>query len=352
MKIGIITFHWATNYGAILQAYALQNYLLELGHDVEIINYLPRRNIFLQRLTWIRNRQWGNFKKENKLHLFRKNNLFISSKTYKSNRALYSMKKKYDIIISGSDQVWNLSFIQYAEQSKQTYSYYLDFVSRDTKKVSYAASFGTNMIPFEYKANIREELSTFSAISVRELTAKAILEELGLAAKVVIDPTLLIEREYYERFCCSQKDNERLLVYKLHNNQSLFDKIERYLSEGTKTHKVHSEMSMSDWLGSIKNAKLVLTNSFHGMVFSILFEVPFISVLVEGSDMNDRIITLLSSLGLEDRYIHTYDEKLIEEIRISSIDWNKVAQKLEVLKGEAKEFLLSAIYENGAKCER
>ena len=78
MKIGIITFHWATNYGAILQAYALQNYLIEFGHDVEIINYRPRKNIFLQKLTWIKNRQWGNFRKEKRLNLFRKKNLFVS----------------------------------------------------------------------------------------------------------------------------------------------------------------------------------------------------------------------------------------------------------------------------------
>ena len=134
--------------------------------------------------------------------------------------------------------------------------------------------------------------------------------------------------------------------------ENLFAKVEQLLSKKIKAYAVHSEMAISDWLISIKSANLVLTNSFHGIVFSILFKVPFINVLVEGSDMNDRIITLLSSLGLEDRCIHTYDEELIEEIRISSIDWSKVAQKLEVLKGEAKEFLLSVIGENGAKCQR
>ena len=352
MKIGIITFHWATNYGAILQAYALQTYLTELGSEVEIINYRPRRNIFLQRLTWIRNREWGNFKKEKRLSLFRKNNLVVSAKRYGSNKALRSMKEKYDVIISGSDQVWNLSFIQYAEPNKQTYSYYLDFVSGKTKKISYAASFGTNNLPLDSKFNIREQLRSFNAISVREVTAKTIVEDLGLNAKVVVDPTLLLDVNKYELLCGSKKINDGMLVYKLHNKQNLFAKVEQLLSKKIKAYAVHSEMAISDWLISIKSANLVLTNSFHGIVFSILFKVPFINVLVEGSDMNDRIITLLSSLGLEDRCIHTYDEELIEEIRISSIDWSKVAQKLEVLKGEAKEFLLSVIGENGAKCQR
>ena len=349
MRIGIITFHWATNYGAILQAYALQNYLLELGHDVEIINYRPQRNIFLQRLTWIRNREWGNFKKEKELKTFRKSNLSVGSKIYGSNRALRSMKEKYDIIISGSDQVWNLSFIQYAERNKQTYSYYLDFVSGETKKVAYAASFGTSKLPFENKKNIREKLTGFHAISVRECTAKTIVEDLGLEAKVVFDPTLLLKKEKYELLCSPQKKDGGMVVYKLHGNQKLFEKVEKHLSERIKTYKVQPEMSIPDWLGSIKSADLVLTNSFHGTVFSILFKIPFINVLVEGSDMNDRIITLLSSLGLENRCLQKYDEKSIEELRVTPIGWEKVDQKLEVLKGEAKDFLLSVIDGNDAK---
>ena len=345
MKIGIITFHWATNYGAVLQAYALQTYLSELGHDVEIINYRPRRNIFLQRLTWIKNCEWGNFKKERKLRAFRKVHLIVGSKIYGSNNALRAMKKEYDIIISGSDQVWNLSFIKYAERSKQTYSYYLDFVSNETKKVAYAASFGTSKLSFENKANIREKLVGFDAISVREYTAKAIVEDLGLAAKVVVDPTLLLGKENYEHLCAYREKNGGMLVYRLHNNQKIFEKIESYLSKRIKSYKVQSEMSILDWLSSIRSADFVLTNSFHGIVFSILFKVPFFNVIVEGSDMNDRIFTLLSNLGLENRCIQKYDEKLIEEMMAAPIDWQNVNQRLELLKGEARDFILSVIDE-------
>ena len=345
MKIGILTFHWATNYGAILQAYALQTYLKGQGHDAEIINYRPARNIFLQRLTWIKNGEWGNFGKENKLETFRKKYLTVSKKKYSSNKDLQNMKDTYDLILCGSDQVWNFSFIQYAEANKRTYSYYLDFVGGQTKKAAYAASFGCNKIPFEYQQDICSQLNTFSHISVREKTAQGMVQELGLKAQVVVDPTLLLDVEKYKDFCTETEKKQGLFIYKLHNNQTLLTQTEKYLAGTMPFSYADKNTTLETWLQAIKAAALVLTNSFHGVVFSILFQTPFISVLVEGSDMNDRITTLLSSLGLQERIVTEYDEKSIERIRNMPIDWEDVARKLKVLRGESEDYLSSVINE-------
>lgn len=345
MKIGIMTFHWATNYGAILQSYALQTYLEKQGHTVEIIDYRPTQNIFLQRLTWIKNGEWGNFDKERNLELFRKRNLTISKKRYGSNKDLRNMKDVYDLILCGSDQIWNLSFIQYAETGKHTYSYYLDFVSEKTKKASYAASFGCDRIPLEYQQEIASLLSSFFGISVREISGKRILKELNFESQVVIDPTLLLEAQHYLELCGELKGKQGLFIYKLHNNQKLFNVVENYLIAKMPYTYASKNTTIKTWLQSIQGSSLVLTNSFHGVVFSVLFQTPFISVLVEGSDMNDRITTLLSSLGLQERIIAEIDENTIERIKNEPIIWEEVSKKLERLRGESKVYLSSIINE-------
>ncbi len=343
MKIGIITFHWATNYGAVLQAYALQSYLSEQGHDVEIINYRPLRNIILQRMTWIKNLSFGSFAKERKLKRFRRENLITSKKVYSSNKALLKANNVYDVIICGSDQVWNMSFIQYAEKNKQTFSYYLDFLNDKTKKVAYAASFGTNEITARFKSKIKECLSDFESISVRENSAKKMLCDIGIESKIVVDPTLLLQANNYYFLPNNSKKWHDLFVYRLHKNQCLFDKVESYLTSTINSVKTSKNMSIEDWLQSIKNSNFVLTNSFHGVVFSIIFRVPFLSVLVEGSDMNDRILTLLSSVGLQERCINEFDNDIIDKIMKTPILWEDVLDKLMKLKEEAKDFLSSAI---------
>ena len=339
MKIGIITFHWATNYGAVLQAYALEKYLITKGHIVEIIDYKPRRNVLLQRLTWIKNGSWRNFKKERKINLFRKKNLILSKRTYSSNKSLRRITDEYDAVICGSDQVWNMSFIQYAEKGKETYSYYLDFLPASVKKIAYAVSFGCNEIKKEYESNVQEYLHDFKIISVREKTAEQILHKLGIKAKVVIDPTLLLSRKEYDSFVASSNQSDKVFIYKLHKNQKTFEKIEDFLQKRFSCEYTTNKMGIGDWLHAIKTSKMLLTNSFHGVVFSILFEVPFISVMVEGSDMNDRITTLLENLGLEKRCVSEYKKETIDEICKSEINWDEVYEKLEILKQEAIKVL-------------
>jgi len=114
--IGTITFHWATNYGAVLQAYALQKYLQSLDVDTEIIDYVPKRIAIIERMSWMKNFRFREFRKEQLIKDFRKNELRLSKKHYYNNRMLFELENQYDCIVVGSDQVWNYGFTMNAEK--------------------------------------------------------------------------------------------------------------------------------------------------------------------------------------------------------------------------------------------
>ena len=151
-KIGILTFHWATNYGAVLQAYALQNYLSLAGFDTEVIDYRPGRVLFIQQITHLKNRSYH--RKERALRQFRKK-LRLSPETIYWSSKLKTILDKYDYVIAGSDQVWNPSFTLGAE-GKPTLSYFFPECPLDTKRISYAASFGVEKVCEEYIKYVNE----------------------------------------------------------------------------------------------------------------------------------------------------------------------------------------------------
>lgn len=210
--IGTITFHWGTNYGAVIQAYALQKALLYLGYKTEIINYQPRRLVVLRYLSALRSKDFALLKKEKKLKQFRKKNLICSKKRYSNNCELFAIKDKYTHIIVGSDQVWNYSFTMGAE-GRQTLSYFLNFVGKETKKISYAASFGMDSAPDDYIKAVRPLIEQFDAISVRENTGAIIAKQLGVEAEIVCDPTLLLTRDDYEQMIPHSVDRNGYHTY-------------------------------------------------------------------------------------------------------------------------------------------
>ena len=167
MKIGTITFHWATNYGAVLQAYALQQHLKLNNYETEIINYIPLRVKLIQNIKRIKNQEIHEFIKEIKLKRFIKQSLTLSRKTYYTNSCLKKKCHKYDVYICGSDQVWNESFALFAE-GRPTLSYYLNFVKNDKQRISYATSFGTDKLSSKVANLVKPELEKFKSISVRE----------------------------------------------------------------------------------------------------------------------------------------------------------------------------------------
>lgn len=349
MKVGTITFHWATNYGAVLQAYALQQYLKQNGYDTEIINYIPFRVRLIQTILSLKNLKLAELVKEKKINKFRKEALDISIKTYFTNRSLNKKCHEYDVYICGSDQIWNESFIHYSE-NKPNLSYYLNFVKSEKTRISYAASFGTNKLNSKIIDLVKPELEKFKSIGVRENTGKVIIENMGLNATLVVDPTLLLERESYERLIEDRKVKEQyhLFSYILHENQIEAEKIgkhiySKYFNINVDKKYNHEPIGIIEWLYNVKNARFVLTNSFHGTIFAILFQKPFIVIPVEGSNMNNRITTLLTSVGLENRIIDGFNENKIDRLMKEPIDWERVESRVKLLRTGSVEFLEKAL---------
>ena len=347
-KVGIITFHWAPNYGAVLQAYALQKHLERFDIFVEDINYLPLRNILTLRFFDLYLRRFENIKKAKVMRKFRNKYLQLSPKIYFNNKGLFESQNKYDYVVAGSDQIWNESFMMTAEKNV-TLSYYLNFMLDDNKRISYAASFGTN----EITANIEKygipELKRFKAVSVREENAVAMLKSYGIDAYFVCDPTLLIPVENYEYIIQNKKDNGTVNIfnYLLRGGRESSDLTEKYIIQEACKDMSHLDkkiLSVEDWLWKIKTCDLVLTDSFHCTVFAILFHKTFIAINDKNCSMNARIQTLCKRLGLEHRILESYDQNRINGLlKTTDINWEEVDRKIKEWSKESTDFLLNAL---------
>ncbi len=353
MKIGIITFHWATNYGAVLQSYALQTYLIRLGHDVRIIDYIPftcRKKLIkcfiTRRVSQIR-ANLLDYRKEKRISGFRKKYLHVSPK-YSSYEDLKTNPPLYDVYICGSDQIWNPNFTKTGE-GKLTLSYFLDFGGRNIKRIAYAASMGCMEYPAELIDKIVPSLSRFDAISVRENSGVEIMEQMGMVnVSIMPDPTLLLEAKDYDHLFLPETsiNGKYGCMYTLHSGQDSLRHLQIYLSQKMQypivntRSKDYATLGIEEWLGLITQAELVVTNSFHGMIFSILSKRTFVVTLVEGQNagMNDRIFTLLDKIGLTDRILEEFDEERLDAILNTQINWAIVEHKISCLRENARIF--------------
>lgn len=343
MKIATITFHWATNYGAVLQAFALQKYLEKSGYEAEIIDYVPSRVKLLSYVTWIRRKKFGEFRKEKLIGKFRHAELKLSEKKYRSCKKLKSTSFDYDCIISGSDQLWNKNFTLNLDGGKPNLSYFLDFADEKTVKLAYAVSFGATHMPDEYYDRVKPFANAFQAISVREQTAIPIVEQMGRKAEIVCDPTLLLDRADYEKLIEKKRYQcGKVFCYILHENQYTAQKIAQ---EVKKIYRENEDRTARDdmyaWLYKIKNSEIVVTNSFHGTMLALIFNTPFIVVPVEGFDMNDRIKTILDVVHLENRIVSDTDADVLRSLCSEKIDWDQVNRSMAQYSRTGKDFLSS-----------
>ena len=349
MKIGILTFHWATNYGAILQAFALQTYLKKMGHDVYIINFRPKKHKKTLLGCFSSHRFWNylanvkEFIKERKLDVFRREYL-NETLPYESLDELKSNPPKFDLYICGSDQIWNPSFTTRGE-GKATSVYFLDCGNNDIKRIAYAVSFGCENYPEAASTIAKQYIGHFKAISVREDSGIHIVTKLGFLNPIKLpDPTLLLLRDEYNFANTVQVSSKKTaFVYILRGETKDVKGIKSYLEMNYKldtTNELFNPYSVEEWVSSIKNASIVLTNSFHGMVFSLIFHVPFIVVLYKGSaaGMNDRLKSLLSYLNLEHRVIDDYDVDKLNVLVDDQINWQKVDDQLTRFRNETNTF--------------
>lgn len=343
MRIGTITFHWAANYGAVLQTYALQQYLIKCGFETEIIDYRPRRVQNIEMLENIINIRFNLVNRNIFLNKFRKNKLVISKQKYRNNKELFSCANKYDVVICGSDQIWNESFTLKAEK-KITLSYFLNFAGPKTKRIGYAVSFGTDIVTTQYKDAVVNDLNKFSYIGVRENTGKEILSNMNIVSEVVCDPTLLLDREDYSDLIDLNVNRDCYFQFLLHKNQSSAYKVSDFLKKiNPSKNFLTKTKTLEDWVSSIHNAEFVITNSFHCTMLALIFNIPFIVLPVEGMKMNNRIQTILDFVHLSDRFIHEYNEVEIKNIHNMDIDWNKVNDKISEIKISGRNFLNKSI---------
>lgn len=349
MKVGVLTFHWAGNYGAVLQAFALQRFLMDNKIEVQCINYLPRRCIWNLRFFDIVNHRFcKNIMKSMVCSRFVKKWLSVSVGEYHSYSELVNCSSKYDAIIAGSDQIWNESFLMTAEK-KPTLSYYLDFMPQNKKRISYAASFGTNSLSDEIITYGLPALKKFNFISVREENAVDMLREHGIKATAVCDPTLLIEQSVYEKVIGQSNNKLEMFDFILRDKLESSTATIRYLQNGIfkdKKYLNNKILEVPEWLQAIRDCHVVVTDSFHCTVFAIIFHKHFIAINDEKSGMNARINTLCCKLGLENRILTHFDTKEIDKlIADDKYNWTEIDNRRRQWASVSGNLLLDVLME-------
>lgn len=353
MNIYTITCSNAYNYGAVLQAYALQKYLEKLGHKAVLIDYHPS---YLRKISdkykdktilkIIRAVLYApDYTKSKKVFGDFKKKIRSTEKTYFSLDELKDLPKA-DIYIAGSDQIWNPFMKNGCDPA-----YYLEFTSG--KKIAFAASIGCSLPVEKYGEYYRQKLSEFSTITVRENETKLFLNRLGIKAECVLDPVYLLDKPEWESICDTPEKAKYIVVYALHHIQAIYDYARRLaVSCNAKMYVISVELKeirrgndkffwnpkVEKFLSLIKNAEAVVTNSFHGVSFGLIFNRPLHIFNTEDDDL--RIKNIIDIFGLEDRLcdvevtellddsmpVHAY-MRIKEETRMTKIKLKKILEE-------------------------
>ena len=354
MKIGILTYHRAENFGAAMQAYALQHYLNVEGYDAEIIDFrcktvemqydiynprivFSRKNVILSLSQYL--------SRFNTIHarLTRKRKFKEFQKLLKKSKTVYRKQDiaEYDALLVGSDQVWNF----YINRNDENV-YLLDFpVAEGCSKYAYAASSERNgFLPIS-KAELCRCLNGFNRISVREGFIKEMIE--GITDKDVVevlDPSFLLEKDDYLKLSAPIKAKDYVLVYQMTYSSEMLS-IAKEMAEKNNLqlielyggyNDIDDDTHISSWgpkevLSYIANATMVFTTSFHGLVFSLIFEKD---VWVFDKGNNYRQKNLLNKAGLSQRLMSS-----VTECTSAHIDYELVNNRLKVFKQQSKVFL-------------
>ena len=356
MKIGILTYHKAHNYGAILQALATRKVLQSLGYEAYYVDYYPEyhRNKYVPfSLKEMINRKvklgWKYLVSYIKFHKLIKQRYDNFETFINRNVVPYCKPLSYDfdLVIYGSDQIWR-------KQNKRIgYNpiYFGSDVVKATRKISFAASMGELSTTEVDKAQIRKLCGNFDALSVREKSLCQFLKELGFKkVSVNIDPTLLIEsRSWNEYISTKRKESNYVLLYNLQKDafdinqvKSFADKIGCKLvilqgSVDENNENIDSTSGPSEFLSLIKGAKCVFSSSFHGVAFSIIFGKPFYASL---NFKADRVKNLLETLEIGKCFI---DGHHLSGLSLPDINYKMVYLKLSKLKDESFSYLSSQI---------
>lgn len=355
IRTATITFHNSVNYGAILQTYALQKSILKLGFYNEIINYSPDsdKNLVIN-TTNLKSiiRSLINlpdfYVKKKKFDDFIKKRINITKKVSKNFLKSRDFNNEYDIFITGSDQVWN-----YELTNDSTYM--LDFVLENNKKRSYAASFGISEIPNNLNSWYKNLLKNFHSILLREESGQKIIKQLlNREAKIVLDPVFLLNRKEWNNIIGKTKfekiKNQYILIYyttpqiiefakilsKRYGLSNIF--IEALSFRLSRIGKVERTLGPEEFVDAIKNARFVLTGSFHAMVFSIIYNKEFFIDIIKNG-RNSRLEQVLKMCNISNRYV----EENIDQIMMKKINWDEVNIMIEKKVKESRNELFEML---------
>jgi len=353
IRVGILTQHFLFNYGGIVQNYALQQVLIKQGYEPLTFEHdtcYTRFRWFLRTVKQIfANRSLRNLPQypykgrvgHRRFIDFIINN--IKSVTIHDFSTTTHNKYRCDAYITGSDQVWRPAF----NLGERIYNMYLNFVPDDVRKVAYAASFGVSEWEYtdEQTTKCKDLVRKFNAVSVREESGVKLCQKyLGVSAVQVLDPTLLLEKDDYEKVCRDiPKGKPVLFVYILEMSDKLQEAI-NYIAKQKQLkiktvyagNGVKEEDSIEKWLAGFRDAEYVITDSFHGMVFSIIFNKEFSIVMNHGGGTS-RYKSLLSLIGLENRIVN--DKNIVTDC----IDWNFINEKIKDLRKQSIDFIKHAM---------
>lgn len=364
-KVLIITRHAITNYGSLLQAIALQNKVEELGNDVKVIDFIRSDEAIVKcvitegklKNTWNKNiftlalycllRIPVSILGDNKFAKMRKRFLKMT-KRYSSCEELIKDKPIADVYMTGSDQVWGPVM-----SGEYEWAYFLNFCTDTDKKVSYAASFGKKQLSKDAEKKAFGLINRYDELAVREDSAVELLNSHGIEAKQVIDPTLLLNSDEWEKLLnvpeCKIKQ-KYILIYEIHSNKVLdkyavefakkvnlpLYRVSPLLHQCNRGGKFIFAPDLGEFVSYVKNAEYLITDSFHGTAFSINFNTPLVT-LMPNTGTSTRNTSILKLTGLTDRIVTDVNDFSIMNKKVDFTYANKVLEEqrkesLEILK--------------------
>lgn len=362
MKIGILTYHRAENYGALLQAYATKTYLQGLGHDVSFVDYWPTYHsdyfkifsktnfrsknwrgkivMLLQCLLWM----FPKMIRKARLQRFVQERLGLAPKPqYVCDKDVTEM---YDAVVYGSDQIWRKQHLGGVDFDPW---YFGADVIRAKQKIVYAGSMGAVSTTEEDEAFLKKMMPHFDRISVREADLQQLLERLGFSATIVTDPVFLLSKEQWLKIAKPTFSNGRyILFYNLLQTQESvrfaealskktglpIKEINKKLTFRHLNQRYISTASVECFLGMVNDAAYVVSNSFHGVAFSIIFEKQFWAVGMK--ERANRVVSLLQHAGICERYV---DNLSVLTADWPPIDYCSVNEKLGSVINSSKDFI-------------
>lgn len=376
-KIGILTYHTSHNIGSMLQSYALQTYLeKKYNCKVEFIDYSSpaQQNMYsifpkIKNIKeFVKNIISGVFYPLFKIRFddfekFKNNYLNLSERKYTFTNEIDELEISYDYIFLGSDQIWNVNCLDF------TNAYFADFKTK-AKIIAYAPSLGgQNILTAKIDVNyVKQLIEKIDCLSVREVNGKKWLEKLtNRSFEVVADPTLLIDKKSWYSFLENHKEQPKYENYIFFygvpfskDTYSIVEKISKKLNLKVimldakswiynfcfiRGFILEKHCSPLDYLSLIKNSSLVITTSFHGTIFSTIFEKDFWTITFNGTNPDDdRVSTLLKQLGLEDRLVYLEDILTIDLSQ--KVEYYNYESKLSPLISKSIEFIDSSLQKN------